>query len=72
MKIVNSWVNLAGALRSLIVAGCARLGAAEALDAWYQIFSFFYINKTPRNTMILSDLLSVELYNGNLNLFNQA
>ena len=72
MKIVNSWVNFAGALKSLIVAGCARLSAAEALDAWYQIFSFFYINKTPRNTMILSDLLSVELYNGNLNLFNQA
>ena len=38
----------------------------------FQMFSFFNINKTQYQTMNLSDLLNVELYNDNLKMFNQA
>ena len=38
----------------------------------FQIFSFFNTNKTQGHTMNLSDLLTVELYNGNLNMLNHA
>ena len=35
----------------------------------YQIFSFFIINTTEEHTMNLNDLLNVELYNDNLQMF---
>ena len=35
------------------------------------VFLFFSINKTQADTMNLSDLLNVELYNDNLKMFNE-